>query len=100
MSWRKQTHAHALTAIQLKALFAAAITAVVLLVIIVVLVATITTLILDAVLALVSAALEAGAAHLCPIIFRLCTAIGGFFTLGTAATIACLLYTSPSPRDS
>ena len=57
------------------------------------LVATITTiatgtLILDAVLALVSAALEAGAAHLCPIISRLCTAIGGLFTLGTAATIA------------
>ena len=45
-------------------------------------------LILDADLVILSAALEAGAAHLCPIISRLCTAIGGLFTLGTAATIA------------
>ena len=45
-------------------------------------------LILDADLVILSAALEAGAAHLCPTISRLCTAIGGLFTLGTAATIA------------
>lgn len=59
------------------------------------LVATVTTIttvilirILDADLVILSAALEAGAAHLCPIISRLCTASGGLFTLGTAATIA------------
>mmetsp|Transcript_16164 Transcript_16164/g.46422 ORF Transcript_16164/g.46422 Transcript_16164/m.46422 type:complete len:309 (+) Transcript_16164:1423-2349(+) len=45
-------------------------------------------LVLDAVLAILSPALEAGATELGPIISRLCTAINGLFSLGTAAGIA------------
>ena len=49
---------------------------------------TIGIIVLDAVLALLSAALEAGAADIGPIISRLGATIGGLFSLGTAASLA------------